>query len=59
LPIFPNNNAGSMFFLIQETQSEQFSYVRWVFGHPVLPSCFTSSRPSYLLRHSKTLDFFL
>jgi hypothetical protein len=28
LPIFPNNNAGSMFFLIQETQSEQFSYVR-------------------------------
>jgi hypothetical protein len=28
LPIFPNNNAGSLFGLVQETQSEQFSSVR-------------------------------
>jgi hypothetical protein len=28
LPIFPNNNAGSLFNLVQETQSEQFSSVR-------------------------------
>jgi hypothetical protein len=28
LPIFPNNNAGSLFDLVQETQSEQFSSVR-------------------------------
>jgi hypothetical protein len=28
LPIFPNNNAGSLFNLFQETQSEQFSSVR-------------------------------
>jgi hypothetical protein len=27
LPIFPNNNAGSLFNLIQETQSETFSSV--------------------------------
>jgi hypothetical protein len=25
LPIFPNNSAGSLFSLVQETQSEQFS----------------------------------
>jgi hypothetical protein len=25
LPIFPNNNASSLFDLVQETQSEQFS----------------------------------
>jgi hypothetical protein len=25
LPVFPNNNAGSLFDLVQETQSEQFS----------------------------------
>jgi hypothetical protein len=24
LPVFPNNNAGSLFDLVQETQSEQF-----------------------------------
>jgi hypothetical protein len=28
LPIFPNNNAGSLFDLVQETQSEQFLSVR-------------------------------
>jgi hypothetical protein len=28
LPIFPNNIAGSLFNLVQETQSEQFSSVR-------------------------------
>jgi hypothetical protein len=28
LPIFPNNNAGSLFDLVQETQSEQVSSVR-------------------------------
>jgi hypothetical protein len=28
LPIFPNNNAGSLFDLVQETQSEQFSSVQ-------------------------------
>jgi hypothetical protein len=28
LPVFPNNNAGSLFDLVQETQSEQFSSVR-------------------------------
>jgi hypothetical protein len=28
LPIFPNNNAGSLFDLVQEIQSEQFSSVR-------------------------------
>jgi hypothetical protein len=28
LPIFPNNNAGSLFGLVQETQSEPFSSVR-------------------------------
>jgi hypothetical protein len=28
LPIFPNNIAGSLFDLVQETQSEQFSSVR-------------------------------
>jgi hypothetical protein len=27
LPIFPNNNAGSLFDIVQETQSEQFSSV--------------------------------
>jgi hypothetical protein len=60
LPIFPNNNAGSLFDLVQETQSEQFSSIRWVFGRPVLSSSFTSSRPSLnLLCHSKTLDFFI
>jgi hypothetical protein len=60
LPIFPNNNAGSLFDLVEETQSEQFVSVRWVFGRPVLSSSFTSSRPSLnLLCHSKTLDFFI
>jgi hypothetical protein len=28
LPTFPNNNAGSLFDPVQETQSEQFSSVR-------------------------------
>jgi hypothetical protein len=28
LPVFPNNNAGSLFDLVQETQREQFSSVR-------------------------------
>jgi hypothetical protein len=28
LPIYPNNNAGSLFDLVQEIQSEQFSSVR-------------------------------
>jgi hypothetical protein len=28
LPVFPNNSAGSLFDLVQETQSEQFSSVR-------------------------------
>jgi hypothetical protein len=28
LPIFPNNNAGSLFDLAEETQSEQFSSVQ-------------------------------
>jgi hypothetical protein len=28
LPIFVNNNAGSLFDLVQETQSEQFASVR-------------------------------
>jgi hypothetical protein len=28
LPIFPNINAGSLFDLVQETQSEQFPSVR-------------------------------
>jgi hypothetical protein len=28
LPVFPNNNAGSLFDLVQESQSEQFSSVR-------------------------------
>jgi hypothetical protein len=28
LPIFPNNNAGSLLDLVQEIQSEQFSPVR-------------------------------
>jgi hypothetical protein len=28
LPIFPNNNADSLFDLVQDTQSEQFSSVR-------------------------------
>jgi hypothetical protein len=28
LPVCPNNNAGSLFDLVQETQSEQFSSVR-------------------------------
>jgi hypothetical protein len=28
LPVFPNNNAGSLFDLVQETQSEQFSSVQ-------------------------------
>jgi hypothetical protein len=60
LPVFPNSNAGSLFDLVQETRSEQFSYVRWVFGRPVLSSSFTSSRPtSNLLCHSKTLDLFI
>jgi hypothetical protein len=27
LPIFPNNNAGYLFDLVQETESEQFSSV--------------------------------
>jgi hypothetical protein len=49
-----------LFDLVQETQSEQFSSVRWVFGRPVLSSSFTSSRPSLnLLCQSKTLDFFI
>jgi hypothetical protein len=45
LPIFPNNNAGSLFDLVQETESEQFSSIRWVIGCPLLSS-FTSSQPS-------------
>jgi hypothetical protein len=28
LPTFPNNNASSLFDLLQETQSKQFSSVR-------------------------------
>jgi hypothetical protein len=28
LPVFPNNNAGSLFNLVQQIQSEQFSSVR-------------------------------
>jgi hypothetical protein len=28
LPLFPNNNVGSLFNLVQETQSEQFSSVQ-------------------------------
>jgi hypothetical protein len=28
LPVFPNINAGSLFELVQETQSKQFSSVR-------------------------------
>jgi hypothetical protein len=28
LPVFPNDNAGSLFDLVQETQSEQLSSVR-------------------------------
>jgi hypothetical protein len=28
LTVFPNNNAGSLFDLVQETQSEQFSSVQ-------------------------------
>jgi hypothetical protein len=28
LPIFPNNNAGSLFDLVYETQTEQFSSVQ-------------------------------
>jgi hypothetical protein len=27
-PVFPNNNAGSLLDLVQETQSEQFSSVQ-------------------------------
>jgi hypothetical protein len=28
LPVFPNNNVGSLFNLVQETQSDQFSSVQ-------------------------------
>jgi hypothetical protein len=38
LPVFPNNNAGSLSDLVQETQSAQFSSVRLVFGRPGLSS---------------------
>jgi hypothetical protein len=48
-----------LFDLVQETQSEKFSSVQWVFGRPVVSPSFTSSRPSLnLLCHAKTLNFF-
>jgi hypothetical protein len=60
LPIFSNNNASSLFDLVQENQNEQFSSVRWVFGLSVLSSSFTSFRHSLnLLCHSNTLDVFI
>jgi hypothetical protein len=55
LPLFPNDNAGSLFDLVQETQIEQFSSAWRVFRHPVFLLSFTSSRPSLNLvtqRHS-------
>jgi hypothetical protein len=59
LPIFPNNNTGSLFDLVQEAESELFFICPVSFRTSSSSPSSTSSRPSLkLLCHSKTLDFF-